>query len=72
VSIATITLWLLVSVGYEQTTNQNSGRSTQIVERFASKDECDRVLKILRDVRFSPRNDPTNSLLCVQATVYKP
>jgi hypothetical protein len=59
--MATITVWLLISVGYY------GNYGTRVVERFASGDECQRVLLLTRDV--AEFGKPT--LRCIQATVMK-
>jgi len=58
--MTTVTLWLLVSLGFDAYRNSSS---TIVVERFAAVEECQRVNKVL--------SAATNSspLRCVQATV---
>jgi hypothetical protein len=62
--MSTITIWLLVSLGSSAGNTSNSGRATQVIERFATQEECMRVYKVIT----IPSREPVQ---CVQATVVK-
>lgn len=59
--MTTITIWLLISVG------SYAHHGTRVVERFASGEECQRVLLLIRD----PSSFGKPSLACIQATVLR-
>ena len=63
--MTTVTLWLLISVGAGW--SGSGAMPTQVVERFASRDECVRVATDLLDLYQSgkPR------LRCIEAKVAK-
>ena len=55
----TVTLWLLIGIGANY-------RPHVVLERFATKAECERIAAAL----LGPENRPP--LLCIQATVARP
>lgn len=61
----TVTLWLLIHIGEA---GGNGSSTTHVVERFASQQECSRVLNLIRGGVESrvPR------LRCIESTVVKP
>lgn len=73
--IPTITLWLLVSIGYS---GMRSDSPFVTVARFASVKECERVRDVLVNSPFSGNFHPDKvtdyrpDMRCVQATVAKP
>lgn len=56
--MTTITLWLLVNVGYY------GSHTAQVVERFAAVEECQRVLNSIRE-----STNRSGAMRCIQATV---
>jgi hypothetical protein len=63
--MTTVTLWLLVSLGW----NTLGAPPTTVVERFATAQECSRVMDVLNSSIDGKRHP---MLLCVQAAVVKP
>jgi hypothetical protein len=59
--LSTGLLWLLVSVG------QYGRAETRVIERFGDRDECQRVLLVIRGA-----TSPAPTLVCVQARIYPP
>lgn len=62
--MTTVTLWLLVSVGAH--IGYMGGAPTQVVERFATQEECVRVARSIYEPTQKAR------LQCVEAKVAKP
>lgn len=60
--MSTVTLWLLISIGQ----NSSAGSPHQVVERFATKQECVRVAEILRG------GSQRTNVQCIEATVVRP
>lgn len=58
----TITIWLLISLGSNVNTNS---RPTQVVERFATVQECQRIVEVLSGWGRNGMHQ------CVQATVVR-
>lgn len=63
--MTTVTVWLLVSVGW----NTLGAPPTTVVERFATAQECSRVLNVLQSSVEGKRHP---LLVCALATVVKP
>lgn len=62
--MTTVTLWLLMSIGYDHYSAGN--QPTSVVERFATLQECERVREA---ARVRTMGNPL--LRCVQATVVR-
>lgn len=58
----TIKLWLLISVGQLS----YAGHPTQVVERFATAQECQRIAQIIRGAGSSHGEA---RVICVEATI---
>lgn len=56
--LSTMTIWLLVSAGFY------GEHGTQVVERFATGEECQRVLLLIREATTRPA-----TLRCIRAAV---
>ena len=61
----TFTLWLLIHIGEA---GGNGSAATQVIERFLTASECDRVAAVVR--ASTSNRKPT--VRCVQATVVRP
>lgn len=66
--MSTITLWLLMSMAVSHHHMHGVAPAT-VVERFVSKDECERVSKWLQENR---RGGYAPIVGCIEAKVYKP
>lgn len=64
----TITLWLLVVLGQE---TRYGGRAPEVLEQFATVEECQRVARAIRDTTKGVGSTPS-PMLCVQAEVVRP
>ena len=63
--LITASLWLLMSVGYQQTSSQNSGRPSHVVDRFPDEAECKKVAERMVALH-------SEKLACLPATVVVP